>query len=124
VENLILSIRTDVAKFYLAKNMMKIFHTILKTTTRDYHSSDWSKVCRNWEKTYKISQEDVKSLSYLEFMQDWPKLGHSKLSSLVILHTYVYLIVCLVRFLSGDCLFYCFLFKTPLMTLDHRIYRI
>jgi len=36
VENYILTIRTDVAKFYLAK-MMNIFHTILKTTTRDYH---------------------------------------------------------------------------------------
>jgi len=33
---LYLSIRTDVAKFYLAK-MMKIFHKILKTTTRDYY---------------------------------------------------------------------------------------
>jgi len=36
MENYILSIRTDVAKFYEAKKMMKMFHTISKTTTRDY----------------------------------------------------------------------------------------
>jgi len=89
VENYILSIRTVVAKFYLhSKDDENIPHdfedddkglslSLKLHLKRD--SSDWSEVCRLWEKTCKIRQEDVKSLSNLEFMQDFDNITYIRL---------------------------------------------